>query len=403
MRRRRVKIPIRFTGIKLTCCLWVGLGLFSGCAGPSALAPFPARPDTVVAGDLRGPFEGQVLDADSGKVVEGATVVGSWAWEVGRGFSGPERAESQVAETGADGFYRLPAAPDSDVGAHAARLTRFTLVVYKRGYVAWRSDRRFADLSPRHDFAQGGNIVRLERLPADVSHSRHLAFVGASGPLLSHLAWELPLAAQEVMPAAESTEGGGEVTPRPRPTSSVLPPDPNLLITIDEIKAVTGWKGDFTATPLPDIAPGPTYDSVHFQSEVSGQKGDAAIRLWRLPGEEAEQLYDGLSKQLENVKRADEMGDRSFRSEQKVGGQLIYGIVTLDRAHGVVVLFSCGKALCKDADTVAALGKRMVSRLGRLGRGAAATPSVEEGEEQKATPPAPSGPGPLRLKPPELR
>src|SRR5439155_3789693 len=92
-----------------------------------------------------------------------------------------------------------------------ARVARFTVVVYKRGFLAWRSDRRFDDLAPRHDFAQTGAVAQLQRLPSEVSHARHLAFAGAGGPLLSRMAWELPLAAAE---SAGPVEGGpAEVAP----------------------------------------------------------------------------------------------------------------------------------------------------------------------------------------------
>src|SRR5438128_1839991 len=77
--------------------------LLCACAPPIALAPFAARPDTVAHGDLRGPFAGRVVDKDTGKPIEGAAVLASWAWEGGLGLLNPEAAHTWVGQTDADG------------------------------------------------------------------------------------------------------------------------------------------------------------------------------------------------------------------------------------------------------------------------------------------------------------
>ncbi len=159
----------------------------AGCQPTIAAAPFRARPDSVLAGDLKGPFDGRVIDGGSGKPVEGAAVVGSWSLRAGAGPSGPAGARVVSVDTDADGRYRIgPLKGGVDA---AALVERFTLVIYKRGYLGWRSDVRFADRSPQTEFTQLGNVARLVRLPADVSHARHLAYVGAAGPLLPRVEW----------------------------------------------------------------------------------------------------------------------------------------------------------------------------------------------------------------------
>ena len=51
-------------------------------------APFAVRPDTLQAGDLLGPFDGMVVDAETERPIATATVAGSWAFERGIGLRG---------------------------------------------------------------------------------------------------------------------------------------------------------------------------------------------------------------------------------------------------------------------------------------------------------------------------
>lgn len=362
----------------------------AACQPTVALAPFRARPDSVQPGDLRGPFDGQVVDAGTGKPVDGATVVGSWALRTGRGLSGPSRTELATVETDADGRYRLPELPGG-VGMREA-LERFTLVIYKRGYLGWRSDRRFADLSPRTDFAQTQVVTRLERLPGDVSHARHLAFLGAAGPLLAKVEWELPLAAEEVTPGSAAAEAAPVETPaagapaekEPPPSEPSVQPhlDARVLLSAAELKAVSSYPGTFTVEPLPDLPSTSTYDSVHFRAAKAGEKFDAAIRAWKLPGDGAERRFGELSRELPKVTQGKEVGDRSLRSAE---GDLL-AVAALDRAQGVVILFTCGRGLCSDHAQVAAVLRRMWGRRGKLGPARAVR--VEEPPRPVTAPPA---------------
>ena len=98
-----------------------------------------------------------------------------------RGLHGPVAAPWALVETDADGRYRIGRLADPPA---STRLTRFTVVIYKRGYVAYRSDRRFDDFGPRTDFTQTHHEVRLERWRSDISHVRHLRYIGG-GPTLA--------------------------------------------------------------------------------------------------------------------------------------------------------------------------------------------------------------------------
>lgn len=177
-------------------------GSIAGCGTIVAKPASPGRPDTVVPADLLGPYEGQVLEQETGQPVAGALVVGSFGYSRGMGLRAPAGADVVEAQTDADGRYRLTAPAVLPTGP-SVRLDRFTLIVYRRGFVAYRSDRRLegTHVLPRRDFSQRGNVVRLKKLDASVGHARHLAFLGVwGGPfsLAKALAWEFDEAAQHV-------------------------------------------------------------------------------------------------------------------------------------------------------------------------------------------------------------
>ena len=119
-------------------------------------------------GSLLGPFDGQVIDQSTGSPLASALVVGTWAFQETGGMATPESSYTETVVTGSDGSYALPSLPTGR--QFAGLLRRFTLIVYKAGFVGYRSDLRFDDRSPRHDFVQRGNMVRLDRFPQGESH-----------------------------------------------------------------------------------------------------------------------------------------------------------------------------------------------------------------------------------------
>jgi hypothetical protein len=139
-------------------------------------APFRQRPDAAEPGSLKGPFTGRVIDATTHTPIAGALVYAAWTFERGAALSEPAGAKEFVGSTDAAGNYKVPTLSSVPGGA---RFTEFTLLVYKRGFIGYRSDRRFTDLGPRMDFAQTDNQILLERWRNELSHARHLRFVGA--------------------------------------------------------------------------------------------------------------------------------------------------------------------------------------------------------------------------------
>jgi hypothetical protein len=275
----------------------------------------------------------------------------------------------------------------------AGLLVRFTLIVYKRGYVAYRSDRRFEDASLRHDFAQRGNAIRLDPFGPQLSHADHVRFVGGSGLLRKQLQPEAIQASLELL--------GG----RGRSTAAAAGPllDAAVLLSSDELAAVTGYSGAFNVGRLGDFERSATYDSCHFRAAGKPESFDAAIRVWKLgTAAELDQRYGRLLAEVPRVESRNEIGDRSLIGHD----QSILAAAVEDRTRGVVVELTCGVELCKTSERTVALLRRVLERTQRLGRGAPAHdgPSNETTSAPvEATPKPAEELKPFRLRPPELR
>jgi len=174
----------------------------------------PSRPDTVAPANLLGPYEGQVLEQETGRPVVNALVIGSFGYSRGAGLRAAAGADVVQSKTDDDGRYRIEAPQELPTGP-SVRLDRFTLLVYVKGFVAYRSDRVLTDsgVRPRPDFAQRGNRVLLRKLDPVIGHRRHLEFIGmwgAPGTLADAIAWEFEKIEQDdpaaPSPAAEQSE-----------------------------------------------------------------------------------------------------------------------------------------------------------------------------------------------------
>jgi hypothetical protein len=377
-----MKISRVFREIKALSLL---LGILGACAAPVAQAPFPGRPDTTEPGDLTGPFEGQVKDAATGRPVAGATVQASWGFEIGRGLTGPAASASRATDTDADGRYRIPRLAALQGGR--TRLTRFTLIVYKPGYVAYRSDRRFDDFGIRHDFAQTRNEVKLEPFLTGMSHVKHVRFAGGGGTIRRAMAGEYVQASLEL--------AGAPAEP-PKETGPLF--DASGLLSADELKAATGFAGDFQLERLGDLPQSTSYDSKHFRATGKPESFDAAIRVWRpATVEEAERAYAKLQKEVPHAESKDELGDASLRGYD---GRIL-GVAAIDKEHRVVIELTCGVDLCRDADQAVGLARRVLSRAIRP---PGQEPPIEEKQEEpKKEGPAPPPAPPEQEKPFQLR
>lgn len=335
--------------------LLVGGLVLSACATqPVRPAPFRARPDSVDAGDLRGPFTGRVIDAASGAPVAGALVYATWTLESGSGLPIPGGFREHVGSTDASGNYAVPATATPGPGT---RITDFTMVVYKRGFVAYRSDRRFADLGPRLDFAQQNHQVLLERWREDYSHARHLRYVGGGAAVAALTAWEAEEAIAEL--SGTRTKVPSELLPGVGDGPYVVAAQ---LLTEADIKAQTRYDGTFETGPLQDEPDTTTYSSQHFKALGRPETFDVALRMWRSEPGEAQERYDELASNLPGAEIRDEIASKSFLAEEAA----IRGVAFLDGPRGLVVLLTCGKSQCPSADDVVALARRAHERIVRL-------------------------------------
>jgi hypothetical protein len=342
-------------GPKLSRFVTIAAVLVIAACGETAMrtAPFRIRPDAADAGTLRGPFSGRVVDGTTHAPIAGALVYAAWTLERGTGLLEPAGAREFVGSTDAGGNYHVPSIGRSPTGT---RVTEFTLLIYKRGYIAYRSDRRFNDLGPRMDFAQEDNQVLLERWRNELSHARHLRFVGAGTAVAALTQWELADASAEL---EGKRPGGEDVRPGRGEGPYVVAAQ---LLTDADIKARTKYDGQFETGPLADEPDTATYSSQHFKALNRPETWDIAVRVWRLDPAKAQERYDELSGQLPGIVEKDEVASRSFQATE---GD-IRGVGFLDGPRGVVVLITCGISQCASVDDAVALAQTVYTKLKQL-------------------------------------
>jgi hypothetical protein len=328
--------------------------LAASCADTAMrTAPFRLRPDSADPGTLGGPFSGRVVDATTHAPIAGALVYAAWTLERGSALAEPAGARELVTSTDAGGNYKITKLGGVPQGA---RVVDFTLLVYKRGYVAYRSDRRFADLGPRMDFAQLENQVMLERWRNELSHSRHLRFVGSGTAVAALTQWELADASAELEGKRPS---GEDLRPGRGEGTYVVAAQ---LLTEGDIKARTKYDGQFETGPLSDEPDTTTYSSQHFKALGRPETWDIAIRVWRLDPGKAQERYDELLNQLPGITEKDEVATRSFIASESE----IRGVGFLDGPRGMVVLITCGVNQCGSNEDATALAKTVHERMKQL-------------------------------------
>ena len=362
----------------------LALALFSsafGSCGPVVgNAPFSARPDTLQAGDLLGPFDGMVVDAETERPVAAATVVGSWGFERGIGLEGPAGFREVSIETSADGRYQIPRPDDVPTGS-SMRLRRFTLVVYRRGYVAYRSDFKFASGESRHDFSQHANKVRLEKWLPSIEHRRHLAFLGGGQAVTKAAGWEAQPASLEQEGRRALPEAGEKQVETSAPLANKML-DVSPLLSVEEVRGVTGFAGDFEVGRLTDRVRSDVYDSRHFKAKDKGEAFDVGIRVWSLAPAAAEAQFHKLKGELPAAVATEEIGDLSLRAR---GGD-VAGLAYLLRERGLVIQLSCGTSQCTESGMILRLAKLVESHVAELGlpseKKAPVKPQSGEGESR---------------------
>lgn len=362
----------------LTAALGVAAAL--GCSPIVRDADFVGARTRVTDAPLVGPFDGQVVDESTDKPVQGANVVGIWSYDEGDGFVGPHGSEQVEVKTDAAGRYRIPAAPQKVRGRHV-RLVTFALVVYKRGYVAYRSDTRFEG-GRRSDFSLRHNRVSLRKWRDTDSHAEHLLFLAAPPTVARQAAWERDAANLDLYRA----QGGEAVAPReeaPRdPASTLRLLDAAALLPPAEVRRRTGYADAFEVGELDDLTRTHFYHGVHLEALDRDQQWDVAFRVWKNPPGGLDPVRDTFRATLPDVSPSGEVTPETWVYDSDD----LRAVAFIDEDAEVGVLLSCGALQCVDIETAIILARYVNENLDKLS-------SIPADEVPVPTPakPAPAG------------
>ncbi len=117
-----------------------------------------------------GSIQGQVLDAQTGKPIAGAIVLGVWTKQEGMfGQYSTKLVGVREAETDAEGRFVL-----ERVGG---LFVEESVTVYKFGYIAWNNLYVFPGFDTRKETAVPAQI-RLAPFPPRESRGEHMRFIG---------------------------------------------------------------------------------------------------------------------------------------------------------------------------------------------------------------------------------
>ena len=383
----------------------VGLALalaLVGC-GPLVRPPnFVGARDQVTDATLLGPFDGQVLDAATGEPIADAVVVGVWAYDRGDGFIGPYGSETYSTTTDQAGRYRIAPARLS-VRASALRLVAFHVVVYKRGYLGYRSDALFEG-GARPDFTVRHNRVELRKWRENDSHADHLMFLATPKALRRTTLWEQDLANLDLFRqlggAGEAVAGATSPEPAARPNKDPEWLDASGLLTPDEVRTRTGYTEAFELEDLGDLARTDFYHGVHLRASGRDEPWDIAYRVWRSPPGGMDPVVSTIQETMAGVKPSGEITPETWL----LSAEGVHAVAFVDRDAEVGVLLSCGDQQCHDIDTAIILAKTLHRNLEKLRTIAVPKPAAARPAEPLApmgtgAPPAGSRPRAVAMPP----
>lgn len=146
-------------------------------------------------------MNGSVIDAETGKPIEGAVVLVEWTKTKGIGLTHTESFKVVEVFTDKDGKFAVSGVSDPFVNAP-------DLTVYKKGYVCWNNKNIFPDYKQRSDFKWSYSYtVRIIKFNDKYSYNDHVSFIrGSTRISLNHKAkttmyhafdWEDNLAQKE--------------------------------------------------------------------------------------------------------------------------------------------------------------------------------------------------------------
>lgn len=115
---------------------------------------------------------GTVVDAETGKPIEGAVVLVEWTKTKGIGLTYHEVEKIMEVATDKEGKFNVSGVSNPFVDPPM-------IVVYKEGYIAWRNDYIFPGFKKRTDFKYKNEIkIKLDKFKEEYSHDEHHSFMG---------------------------------------------------------------------------------------------------------------------------------------------------------------------------------------------------------------------------------
>lgn len=341
------------------------VALGPSCAALERPARFPGARRAVTEARLSGPFDGVVVDAATDEPLAEVTVLGIWSFDEGDGLSAPAGSVVVRTKTDAAGRFRVPALPETRRGP-AVRLSRFTLVAYRRGYVAYRSD---TDPTGRRrtDFTNRQARISLEKWREQDRHDRHLAYLAPASVLESDLAWSRDEANRSLWvgstPTAPERPAGGATAPtRPKPSQQPRVLDASAVLPPEEVALRTGFVGTFRVADLEDLPPTDFYHGVHLEAVDHDESWDVAVRVWRDPPGGLDAIRPTIEATLPGAPLTDDVTDTTWVYETDD----VRAVGFLDPDRNVAVLLSCGAHLCGDTATAVVLARLVHERLDAL-------------------------------------
>ncbi|MCB9713677.1 MAG: carboxypeptidase regulatory-like domain-containing protein [Myxococcales bacterium] len=324
-------------------------------------ARFASARDRVTDVSLRGPFDGQVVDETTAEPIQGATVVGVWSYDEGDGLVGPAGSEVIEVKTDQAGRYRIPQAPLRKRGAHM-RLVSFQMVVYKRGYVGYRSDRQL-DGTPRTDFTLRHNRVQLRKWRDTDSHAQHLLFLAAPAGVTSLATWEREAANVDLyreLGGQAAGAGPQEESQQVEPTLQLL--DARNLLRPEDVRRRTGYTEAFEVKELGDLVRTHFYHGVHLEAVGREESWDVAYRVWKDPPGGLQPVVETFEATLPGVAVTGEITPETWVFD----ADDVRAVGFLDRDRNVGVLLTCGAMQCVDIETAIILTSFLAENLDEL-------------------------------------
>lgn len=363
-----------------------------GCAPLVRPSTFTGARDQVTDTTLLGPFDGQVVDAATSEPIADAVVVGVWSYDRGDGFIGPYGSETYNTTTDATGRYRIPAAALTVRGS-TVRLVSFHAVVYKRGYLGYRSDALYEG-GVRADFTVRHNRVELRKWRETDSHAEHLLFLATPRPLRKGTQWEQDLANLDLFRKLGGAGGPAALTPDTAPQVKAAEwLDATALLSPDEVRLRTSYPDNFQIGDITDLERKSFYHGVHFQAVGREESWDLAFRVWKVPPGGLDPVIATIKETMGPVTPTSEITPETW----VLATAEVQAVAFIDRDAQVGVLLSCGSMQCVDVDTAIILAKTIHRNLDRLRTIPAPAPAAAKpGEPLAPRTSSPAEPGTTR-------